>query len=263
VAESTLTLGWADLKKEVGFFLGFGSTIANWSASQVTTIEGIVQSGYRQVLYLPAMQGVQPGYEWSFLRPTTTLALVADTGDYDLPDDFGRMVGEFHYAPDEHQAPIREIALPALLDMRSASDCNAYPNFFATRFKDTDGDAGQRQEVLFYPESDAAYRLYYCYDSYQGALSDTYPYPLGGMQMSELYRESCLAVAEGRNDGEPGVHQQIFERLAIDRVARDRRRGAKNFGRMGQPGMRGTSDWRRGSKLYEGAYEVTYKGEYL
>lgn len=259
MAEATSTLAWADFKKEVGFFLSFGTTIANWSATQVVTIEGIVQTGLRRVLYPSAIQGVV-GYEWSFLRPTTTLAIEADDGDYDLPDDFGRMVGEFHYAPDEHQASIREVPLAMLLDMRSASDRNAYPNFFATRFKDTDGASGQRQEVLFYPEPDADYTLYYSYDSYQGELSDTYPYPPGGMQMSELYKESCLAAAELRNGDEIGLHTQTFERLLIDAVARDRKRGAQNFGRMGQPAGSGVEGFRRGAALYDGAYSVTYKG---
>jgi len=262
MAESSLTLGWVDLKKEVGFLLGYGSDQTAWSTAQATEIEGIVQTGYRRVLYPPAVQGVV-GYEWSFLRPTTTLAISADDGDYDLPDDYGRIVGEFHYAPDKHQAAIREVPLAILLEMRSSSDRNAYPNFFATRFKDSDGSSGQRQEVLFYPEPDATYTLYYCYDSYQGELGDTYPYPLGGMQMSELYKESCLAVAEARNDDEPGVHTQLFERLLIDAVARDQKRGARNFGRMGQPAATDSEPWRRGSELYDGAYSVTYKGEYI
>ena len=262
MAESTLTLAWIDFKKEVGFLLGYGSDPDEWGATRTATIEGIVQTGYRRVLYPQAVQGTV-GYEWSFLRPSTTLAIIADDGDYDLPDDFGRLVGDFHYASDKHQAHILRVPLATILEMRSASDQNAYPRYCAIRFKASTGASGQRQEVLFYPEPDTAYTLHYSYDAYQGAMSDTYPYPLGGMQMSELYKESCLAVAESRNADEIGLHAQQYERLLIDAVARDRKRGAQNFGRMGQPSDGGREAFRRGSELYDGAYSITYKGAYL
>lgn len=259
MAESTLTLGWVDLKKAVGHHLNFGSTPGNWTSAQTTEIELLVQTGYRRVLY-PAHLPQVAGYEWSFLRPTTTLAIVADDGDYDLPDDFGRLIGEFHYAPDKHYASIRRISEAALLDMRSARDYNGHPNFAAFRFKSSDQSSGQRQEVLFYPEPDASYTLYYAYDAYTGVLSDSYPYPLGGMQMSEVYKEACLAAAEIRNGDEYGIHNQMFERLLLDAITRDRKRGAQMFGNMGQPVTSEEEATRRGRKLYGSRYDLTYKG---
>ncbi|GAG52808.1 unnamed protein product, partial [marine sediment metagenome] len=92
MTESGLSIGWTELQKEVGFFLGYGRTVDNWSAAQTAEIAVIVQSGYRRVLYPMAVNAETPGYEWSFLRPTTPLAIIADDGDYDLPDDFGRMI---------------------------------------------------------------------------------------------------------------------------------------------------------------------------
>lgn len=266
MAESTLTLDWDDLKSEVGFYLDYGSDSDNWSVAQETEIEKIVQTGYRRVLYPPAMQGVPVGYQWSFMRPTTTLAISADDGDYDLPDDFGTMVGEFHYAPDQHKASIRVIPLAQLLDMRSTSDMNGWPSFCSIRWKSSTMTDGQRQEVLFYPEPDASYTLYYSYEAYNGQLSDTYKYPLGGMQMSELYKESCLAVAEQRNeDDAQGVHGALFQALLIDRIARDTKKTTgRNFGQMGhKSGMDDIVEWRRGIELYSGAYSITYGGEYL
>jgi hypothetical protein len=259
--ESTLTIDYDALRQEVGFYLGYSTTIASWSASKSAIIESIVQAGYRRVLYPPAMQGVPAGYEWSFLRPTTTLAITSDDGDYDLPIDYGRIVGEFHYAPDIHRASIQMTSLANLLEMRSASDMNAAPVWSATRYKSSDGTAGQLQEVLFYPEPDASYTLYYSYDAYAGALTATIKYPLGGMQMSEVYKESCLAVAENRNGDEIGLHSNLFQSLMIDAVARDRKRGAQNFGQMGrQDSLEDINLWRRGMALYEGAYDITYKG---
>jgi hypothetical protein len=265
MAESTLTLDFDDLKSEVGFFLNYTSDSTNWSTAQENEIEKIVQTGYRRVLFPPAMQGVPQAYEWSFLRPTTTLAISADDGDYDLPDDLGRVVGDFHYAADKHYAPVKRIPLSQLLDMRSTSDMNGWPNFFAVRWKDTDESSGQRQEALFYPEPDASYTLYYIYEVYTGQLSDTYKYPLGGMQMSELYKESCLAYAEERNEDQPGVHSAAFARLLADQVARDMKRGGgHNYGQMGQGGeLEDIVEWRRGNELHNGSYSITYSGNYI
>lgn len=263
MAESGLSLGWPELKQEVGFYLGYGTTIGNWGA-HATEIELIVQSGYRRVLYPPAVGQFSAGYNWSFLRPTGTLAIVADDGDYDLPDDFGQMVGELHYAPDQHRPAIRIIQLAALLDMRSHSDQNSNPHFAAIRYKSSDGTTGQRQEILFYPESDADYTLYYSYDAYTGKLSNSVAYPLGGMHMSELYKESCLALAEFRNNEEIGPHYQMFTILLADAIARDMKKGAQNFGDMRDGGMRGChGTWIRGQELYDGAYSITYKGSQI
>lgn len=264
MAESSLTLGYTELRQAIGHYLDFGSVVNDWTATQVTEIDVILQTGYRRVLYPPAVGDIPVGYEWSFLRPTTTLAIVTDDGDYDLPDDFGRLVGEFHYEADEHKASIRLISLAALLDMRSHEDLNSYPTFAAIRYKSSDGSAGQLQEVLFYPEPDDDYTLSYSYDAYTSALSAGVAYPLGGMQMSELYKESCLAVAESRNGDEIGLHNSLFKALLVDAIARDKKRGTKNFGNMGQPrSVTEDSKWRRGKELYDSAYSVTYKGEQL
>lgn len=264
MADSTLTLGWTELKQAVGHFIGYGSVVGSWSTVQEDEIELIVQTGYRRVLYPPAAGVIPAGFEWSFLRPSTTLPIVADDGDYDLPDDYGRVVGEFHYAADEHKASIRIISLAALLDMRSHSDQNSYPTFAATRFKSSDGTAGQLQEALFYPEPDDDYTLHYCYDAYTGQLSDTIAYPLGGMRMSELYKASCLAAAEIRNNEEAGLQNSLFQALLVTEVVHDTKRGTQHFGQMGQPGsVTQEEKWRRGQQLYDGAYDITYKGNQI
>jgi len=265
MAESTLTLGYPEIRQAVAYYLSFGTTIANWTATQEAIIEAIVQTGYRRVLYPFAADGNDAGYNWSFLRPTTTLAIVADVGDYDLPDDYGSIIGELHYAPDKHKAPIKMVSLATILDMRSASDRNQAPYWAATRYKASDGTAGQKQEILTYPESDDDYTLYYSYDAYAGVMSDAAPYPLGGMQMSEVYKESCLAVAESRNGDEIGLHNTLFKALLDDAIMRDKQRGTKNFGQMGQSDYASAraTPWRRGSKLHDCAYEITYGGVYL
>ena len=229
MAESSLSIGWPELQQSVGFFLGYGRTIGDWSVAHLAEIALNVQSGVRRVYY--PMNG--EGYEWSFLRPTKTLAIVTDDGDYDLPDDFGRLIGDLHFAADTNRIGIARISVGRLLELRSRSDRNDAPVYVAIRYKESDGSGGQRQEALFWPEPSEDWTLSYEYEAYSGELSDTYPYPLGGMQLAELYTESCLAVAEQRVNNEAGLHTQAYQALLVDAIARDKKRGAKIFGQMG------------------------------
>jgi len=260
MAESGLSTGYSDLTAIVGRFLGYGSTSGNWSTAQNNEIDEYVQSGVRRVYYPPAIPNLPQdmiGYEWSWLRPTTTLAITSGTSDYDLPDDVGRIVGCFYYPEDEFKTSIQEVSVGRILAHRASENLSGYPREFATRFKTEDRTTGSRQEVLFYPEPDDAWTLSYEYEAYSGTLSDSYPYPLGGMKLSELYIESCLAVAESRANEETGVHTANFLSLLVDQIMRDKKRGAVQYGQMGNvPELKGT--FRRG---YSGTeYSITYDG---
>jgi len=70
------------LQLEVGRFLGYDATPAGWPAADVAEVDRYIQSGVRQFYYPPAVQGVDLGYEWSFLKPVTTLETESayDTG---------------------------------------------------------------------------------------------------------------------------------------------------------------------------------------
>ena len=322
MAESSLSIGWSDLKAEVGFFIGYGRSSANWSAAMITEIESLVQSGIRLVYYPPAVSEQVNGYEWSWLRPTTTLDIYAaystgtvtvvagvvtlasgtfpswsasgeftvsgvtytvntrdgdtqitldDTSvavaagtsysiaqvDYTLPDDFGRLVGMLHYPTDEHRTSISVVSVGRILVLRASDKLSGAPYYVAVRYKASTGAGGQRQEALFYPEPDEDWTLKYEYEAYSGALSDTYPYPLGGMQLAELYIESCLAVAENRINDTPGLHGEQYKRLLVDAITRDGRRGSQNFGQMGHKEDY-AREFRRG--WMGSIYEITYKG---
>ncbi len=253
MAESSLTLGFPELKIAIGVFLDFGSS--GWTAAQITKIESIVQSGIRRVYYPPASNN-HSGYEWTWLRPWTTLATVVDDHDYDLPDDFGRMIGDFHYDADEHRRPIKHVPIATIIKKRTQHDESGYALYFATRYKTSDGSSGQRQEALFFPTPDAVKTLNYQYEAYASVLSDSYPYPLGGMQMSELYKQSCLAVAETEVMDDVGIHNGLFETMLVDAIARDRKRTG-SYGNMGHR-ERYRTTFRRG---YTGStYDFTYEG---
>ena len=326
MAESGLSLGYTELSQRVGFYLGYGRTTLNWSAGQLVEINEVVQSGVRRVYYPPAVQGVQPGFEWSFLRPsiatlitnpiysTGTITVVAGvvtlvTGvwpawaaqgtlkigttwyeietrdsdeqitlteagvdedalteyqivnrDYDLPDDFGRLYGDIKHNSDNLRYNIQVISNGGIYSMRSSYVNSGEPAYASVQYKVSDLQEGQRHQLMLYPDPDAAYVLSYKYERYSGEISDSYPYPLGGMKFSELYLESCLSVAEQNYNDEVGIHTSSYQRLLIDAVSRDEKQGAQQFGFVGDVGSSDYYDhcFRRG--YTGGAYPITYKG---
>lgn len=70
MAEPGLSLGYADLQRYVGRFLGLNRTISSWSTNESNEVDDIIQAGYRRFLTPETRDG--DSYEWSFLRPTTT-----------------------------------------------------------------------------------------------------------------------------------------------------------------------------------------------
>lgn len=324
--ESGLSVALPELVSEVGRHLDYGR--AGHSESQLAEIMAVIQSGVRRVYYpLPAGEGVV-GYEWSWLRPTTTLTLsqaidgvltrgsftagdsitqtstlasatyvsnsgselvlygvsgianasntwypsddgndttnawtpteVADTSKFDLPDNFGRLVGSLHFPANEYRQSVTIVPIGRILEMRASNAFLSTPRFAATRYKTTDGSSGQRQEILFFPQPDQTWEMLYEYEAYNGALSDSYPYPLGGMQLAELYIESCLAVAESRLEDVVGIHAAQYQALLVDAIARDRKRSARSYGQMGH--VEDVHDHRRRYGAAYSQYPITING---
>jgi hypothetical protein len=175
-----------------------------------------------------------------------------------LPIDFGRIVGDLNFQPNLFTRPVvvvSEAKIQALL--QDYTDEGA-PRYAAIRYVASEyGDHGQMQEIVFWPIPDDSYVLTYRYEAYNGRLSDTNTFPLGGMKHSELITESCLAVAEQRSNDERGLHTERFMALLASAIAQDRRHGAKNFGPMGASGSmtNGIENFRNRNG------DVTYKGE--
>jgi len=256
MAESGLSLGLPDFKAEVGELIGYGRS--GWSSAQEAAIDRVVNSGIRRVYYPPAVHESVVGYEWTWLRPYTTLSMVSGTEDYDLPDDFARFIGPIHYPAAEYKEAVVIIPTSQIEEYRSGVSTTGYPRYACERWKSSTGSTGQRKEVCFWPEPDITKTMKYQYEAYQGALSATYPYPLGGMKLSELYMESCLAIVESRLNDSPGIHNRDYAALLIDAVERDKKNGAQIYGAMGQNTTE-SGKFRRGHT--GGTYSITYKGE--
>ena len=231
-AGNGLSLTYADLLGEVAAYLGYGVDSTAWTADQTTEIDRYVQSGVRQFYYPPKVEGVQAGYEWSFIKPTTTIDTVDGDGEQDLPDALGRVIGDFYYEADEYKASVVIVSEAMVLAARSRTDDESYPRIAAVRHKSQVADAEQRLEVVWAPVPDSAYTLTYRYEAFSGKVSDANSYPLGGMKHAELLIESCLAIAEQKANDERGIHTDNFKTLLADGVARDRKQGARYFGPM-------------------------------
>jgi hypothetical protein len=258
--DSTLSITYDDLQAEVGEFLHYGPDASSWSAEETKRVDRIIQAGVRQFYYPPAMEGIELGYEWSFMRPGATLVTVAGTRTYDLPDDFSKVVGEMYYAVDVFNRAIVEVPIGRIDELLQANDDSDFPRFFAVRFKASTGATGQKHEVLFWPKPNDAFTLSYRYDAYAGKIDQlNYRNPLGGMKYGECIIESCLSVAERRGNDEAGIHEQQFQRLLMAAVAMDRRNSAQRYGDMAG-GERGGIPSNR-HNCYQTFYPITYKGE--
>jgi hypothetical protein len=255
--ESNLSLKYSDLLLAVARFLGYPGDSSQWSSDQVTEVDGYVQSGVRQFYFPPAIEGVAPEFEWSFMKPTTSLDTAIGDQAQDLPDLCGRVLGDFTFEPELHARPVIAVSEHRIQAMNGHTDVQGIPQVFAVRSKnDTTKTSGQRLEVVWFPIPDKVYTLRYRYESYSGKLTEALPYPLGGMRHSETILESCLAIAEQRANDERGLHWDRFVSLLVSSMQMDRKLGARYFGQMGSPelGDRSTGQLAR----LDGA--ITYKG---
>jgi len=248
---------YATLKSDVAHFLGYGVDSSEWTAAQLAEIDKYVQAGVRQFYFPPVVQGVEPGYEWSFLRPHATLDTTADDAAQDLPDDLGRVLGDFFYDESQHRPSVVQVSEARLLAMLSRTEDAGPPRVACVRYKEQVAGVEQKLEVAWWPVPNAAYTLTYRYEAYAGKLTASNPYPLGGRRHAELITESCLAVAEQRADDERGLHSDAFERMLVGAVAMDRKQGARYYGSMAtEPGTIVPRHGDTGS-----TYPITYGGE--
>jgi hypothetical protein len=255
MAESALTLGFTELELEVGRYLGYDATVGNWSAAEVAEVERYIQSGVRQFYYPPAIEGVEPAYEWSFLKLTTTISTAASDAVQDLPDLLGRVVGDFHFAPNVYLKTVPVVSEAYLQLMLQKSTDEGRPQVAAIRHTHSDLSGGQRMEVAWWPIPDAVYVMTYRYEAYSGKLVKTSnENALGGMKHSETILASCLSVAELRANDERGPHWDNFTRLLAVSISQDRKASARNYGYLG-----GESETALPRHGWQDSYDITYK----
>lgn len=227
MADSTLTIARPELITSVGYFLGYNPS--SLSAAQSAEIQRYIDSGLRRFFM---------AYNWRFLKPKTTLATVAATSDYTMPDSFGYLIGEMTYATaDLGFTAIQLIPEQEIRKLQQFATTSAKPRYVSIRPVTTAGSTGQRFQATLWPTPDAVYTLTYQYHVLMDAVTSGAPYTYGGMAHSETILEACLAAAEQQADDEIGIHSQLYEQRLAESIKYDNQLEAEFFGYNGDPGM--------------------------
>ena len=237
MADSTLSLTYVDLMNAASYFGHGEADYTDTTDAEQVMLDRIVNNGYRQFLYPLASEGIEAGYEWSFLRPSTTLDTAEDDAEQDLPDDFGRLIDGFTFEADA-QVPsiLADVGEGKIRKLRERIDESGRPRVAAIRIKAGTGALGQRREVMWYPIPDDAYPLGYKYAALINKLTTENLYPVGSMKHGETLRLSILAMASATLNDERGPHWDDFVRALAGSIARDKKEGAKFFGNVGTHG---------------------------
>lgn len=303
MAESTLTLEYDNIASDISFMLYGENDYTNLTSTQQSDIGDIMDRGYMQFLYPPALEGVEAGYEWTFMKPWATINTIASystgtvevssntctitggtwpswtathgilsiagtevtivsrnsgseltltgaddvssgeedwvlehDGDYDLPDDFDRLINGYYFDRDTQKpAVLGGVSEGKIRRLRSSNDTTDYPRIAAEVIKPSDSTTSQRREVQLWPRTNTAYTLHYKYAVYVGEFNSG-EYPSGSLKFSDTLRESCLATAEIRMNDERGVHWESFVSKLISSIKRDRRQQDVYMGNVGRLG---------------------------
>lgn len=202
------------------------------SAGQVTEVDAILQQGYRTFLFHDFGDGP---WRWSFLYKWSTLAIsVAGGYDYTMDDDFGGLDGPIKYTTDVSGFNIEETNPHRIAELRQNSNSTGRPYLYALRARSSDQSAGQKFELIFYPTPDASYTLVLPQMVLVNKLSASYPYPLGGMSVSQAVLECCLWQAELKYYQQVDGPHAIAAQLALKQARNnDLRNTPSTLGYMG------------------------------
>lgn len=229
MAESTLSITYTELKKEVAHYLGYTRSESLWDAQMLADVQQAILQGYRWFLYPPPISEKSSQHEWSFLRKSGSLALSASDYDYDLPDDFAGMASALRRAADKDQPEIARVHESTIHALRAQKTHEDTPLYFAVAISaQPTASASQRYEALLYPTPDASETVTYRYIVAPPKLTDASPYPLGGAAHSETILAACLAAAEQLKMDEHAQKYQRFRELLAASVRVDRERVARD-----------------------------------
>jgi hypothetical protein len=250
-----LNADYDTLKSAVTRYLGMDS-YDELDADSQAVVDGIINSGLRRFYYPPKLKYDKTSHEWSFLKPVESITTVADTGDYNLPSDYAGIEGSITFKSETVYPPIAIIGEGQIRHYRQTYTSTGRPKFAAVRPKSSDGASEQQFELMLWPTPDDDYELEFSMNLQLDTLSDANPHPYGGAVHAETIIQSCLAVAEVREEDITGPQWEVFmERLEASIQHDKRTSGQEYFGKMRNIEAFDDSDFRRSDI-------VTYDGEY-
>ncbi len=265
MSNTTLDITRADIKRQVGRFLGWDRNSSNWTANEATDISDAIAQGERMFYAPPVLPGERTAHRWSFLRPSLSLSISAGITDYDLPVLWGGFVERLAYSSSDNvpyrylkETSLTEIQERRQLDVSTA--LQAVPFLFATYPLDAPQEvrtAPQRFKITFYPSPINDYTLVGPYYLNPYSTDDTNSYPLGGQPHAETLLTACLAAADLVMNQNTGVQMGKFMMLLHTSVSIDRgAHGPFLFGYNGDDSVGG--QWNNRRHL---GSEITYGGQ--
>jgi hypothetical protein len=229
-------LNYINLLVAIADFLGWGRNNEglgdDWDNQTYRRLDDVVDAGYMQFIYPPIAEGEKTAHRWSFLRPSATIDTEADSHRYELPANFGAIIGDMHYDPDELDPAIIRHTSPGRIDsMRSIDSMTGRPAWFAIRPISVESATPQLSEVIFHKIPDAIYTICYYYDAKVEKLSSIASSPLGGQPHAETIIQSCRNVAAQRYKDDPAgrEHDLFMQRLQAS-IEYDRRNSPEYLG---------------------------------
>lgn len=235
MAESNLSITYAEVRREVGHFLGFGRDPDTWSNTQLQDFGDILKRGSR-LFYYPPTDGDIPYYEWTFLRKTGTITLATGDYDYTLADDFGGTILDRSVTwpvANGNRSPAK-VSESAIRQNQAYDNQSGLPRYYAVRNSTHAPTTGQRWEMLVYPTPSATYNgvvWTYRYVQVPDVITSTNIYPLGGAAYSEVFLAAILAAAEYKQDDDPdGPFQKKFQSMLAAAMRNDKQQKMNDRG---------------------------------
>ncbi len=232
MAESTLTYTLADLKAEIGAYLGVSRTSSDWTAENLADIVRVLKSGQRQFYepyFIPAPGAPPKVHIWSFLRARLSLSISNGTNNYDLPDDFAGFLDEELAFLTTKNWPLKLVPMKFFLEKYQLNQGampsgESQPMIGAVESKtSTLGTTGQRWTIYLWPTPASSLTLTGQYRLNPAALATDGHYPLGGEAHSQTLLESCLSAAEEFLNDSSTLHRDRFQELLASSIALDSR----------------------------------------
>jgi len=236
MGESDLTAAYDDLRKDVGYHLGYTRDPTVWNSRQSDNVAAVLKAGLRQFYYC--------GYPWSFLKtPTRAVTLHEGQNVANLPADYGSCEGPVTVSVDGQSSFYRQLLLGTTQDVylreKRMPDTPGSPEILCEEIvPGTPSVLGStRSRFHVWPSADATYTLTFPMSILPAALSGTLPFAYGGAQHSQTLLQSCKAAAERDIDSigpqDPrAIHQPEFAKMLEQSKMIDRRNKAQTVGPM-------------------------------
>lgn len=214
-----LVVQYDEITRAIARRLGYPTSSSDWSPDELVSITDVLRCGLRW-FYFPTGETT---HEWSFLRKSHSITLVAGTNWYALPADFERIAGVVGGSVNLH--PLAYTSEAGIRLRLSNENKGGVPEYCAVRNAETLGDT--RYEIGVYPTPESGQTLDFWYVQDPGVITELDTEPKGGAVHAETILASCLAAAEAQMNpetlaGEGSVHMQIFQAKLAASIATDK-----------------------------------------